>query len=630
MSNPELSPVLIDPPSDPQLSPEEVSFISSIHQKYNRLKVGDLLIFAGDQHFYQYFCLIAMFITGVIEGLYKFIIPYLFYNVSFKCLNDNGVFVPCTEEVACSGSTKFEVTSHIFSLNQNFNLYCEDQIYATYSAFMVVAGGGCFAFLLVFITDIFGRKTCFLFGVAIHIFSISIVYIARSSLILTVAALTLNMATVFLWYSNVTLFLNESLGSITRLISMPSIMVARSFGIISAAALNYFVPNYLYACAINMVILASIAPCYFFMEETLFYQYQKGTLGGVYSSAKKICGINFGGSEKEQRRNYIFKMLFSLKHSSDSIIGQLEDHKGLPLEQSKLESKRMIFLEEQLVSSLSSVSVNYSQEDLNKSEKFRKRISDRNHLIVSNIEFDPEPNGKTEQTEPQLSGYLVDRIKEISTTQDVAANQKKTKKSYSNILQLKYFFRLIGAIFICSTDMTANGLTAYSIQSLGFKSIYIAGISMGVFDIIGGLSSIWGSSVMTSKNVIVCGQLTYFLASSLLMGMYYFKEHLVQNYLSEEYINIVGIIASFALRFGVSFSQGVAYSYTTELFPTHLRALAFGISFTFARIGMGASELFIHWFNRIGFNPNAAILFLAVFAFPISIFMPTTEIKMSN
>jgi MFS family permease len=510
----------------------------------------------------------------------------------------------------------------------NFGLYCENQIYAMYSAFMIVGGGGMLAFLMIFIADWFGRKFCFFFVVFTHITSISFVYVAKSSLLITVIAFTLNMASVFLWYSNVTIFMNESLGGVTRLISMPSVMVARSFGIIAAAVLFYFMPHYIYSSAIGMICMASIGPGYLFLQETLFYQFQKGKLGNLYSSAKKICGMNFAGTEKKQRKNYIYKMLFCLPHNNDEVIDQLENHHGLPIDQSKLKSSRLVFLEEQLMSSMGSISVNYSQEDLNKSHMVDSQIK----KSIMNLPEEEQEEEDDHNKKPKVSDIVIEEIKQISLLKlkNEEGEESKEPKNYFDILKIKNLLRLFGIISISSTIITANGLTAYSIQSVGFSSIYSAGIAMGVFDMIGGLGSIYIVSIMTSKNILIIGQLIFLLSSSILLLSYYYHPILLDNYISESKLITIEIFASISIRFGVSLCQGIAYSYTTELFATHLRAITFGITFTFARLGMAVSEVFIHYFNHFGINPNAAIFFFAILSFPISLFMPTTKIKMSN
>jgi MFS family permease len=628
MSNQSLSPVDNDPLEGDLMHLEEQkneSFIRSITRKYKQLKVGDLLILSGHEHFYQYFALIAMFLIGVIEGTYKFIIPYIFYNVKFECMNSEGIYQSCSSKIACSGTQKFKVTSEIFSMNKNFELYCENHIYEMYSSFIIVAGGGLIAFFLFFIADYFGRKACFYSGLFIHIVTTCIIYVARSSLIITVISLTLNMGAVFLWYSNVTVFLNESLGGITRLISMPLIICSRSFGIMFNVVVFYFLPDYIYGFAVLLVILSAFAPCYLFIHETLFYQYQKSSLGNVYATAKKICNINFEGSEKDQRKSYIYKMLFRFDHSQDPIMEILENKKDLPIDASRISNARLVLLEKQLMSSMSSISINYSQTDQKASELVQTRLKNMMGKSISN-----------EDVEKLLSPELVSKIKKISMTditkneQNMIEGETQKSKNYGDLFKMKYFFKLIGATVICVTILTANGLTAFSIQSIGFSSIYVSGIWIGIFDLIGGLSSVLFASKVSTKFMLIISQMIFFIASLQLLLSFYFEKQIIEDLISKDSLVNIEILSSIICRFAVSFSQGIAYTYCTELFPTHIRAMAFGIIFTFSRLGMATSEVFIFYLNDYGINPNAAIFFFAFFALPISLFMPRTSVKMSN
>ena len=630
MSNPDLSPVKNDLVLDTQNSPEleqQKSFISSISKKYKKLKVGNLMVLVGQEHFYQYFCLIMMILVGIIEGTYKFAIPYLFYNVQFECLNIDGEYEKCPMTLACSSNTKFRVNSDIFSINQSFDLYCEKQSMVMYSIFLIIAGGSIIAFFMFFVADYFGRKICFFFGLMVHIASISIINVARSSMMITVIALTLNMAAVFMWYSNVTVFLNESLGGITRLISMPLIMCSRSFGIMFNALIFYFLPNYIHAMAVLLIILASVSPCYFFFQETLFFQFEKSNLGQVYSTAKRICNVNFNGLEKEKRNSYIYKMLFCMNKPNDLIMKVVEIDEALPLEPSGIQDSRLVFLEKQLKSTTSSKSLDYSQNNSNKSQLLESQV---NPILVINRSISKIEDP---QIPDKLSPDVIEQIKKLSMTQilnDVHNSQEPKEKNYKDLLKSEHFTKMLGAIVISFTILSANGLTAYSIQSVGFKSIFTAGLWMGIFDLIGALVSAFTASKISNKTILIISQLIFLLASSLLLLSFYLRPHIQDLYLTENSLLILEIISSVSLRFSVSLSQGIAFTYCTELFPTHIRAVAFGIVFTFGRIGMASSSVFIHFLNQINMNPNAAIFVFAVFALPISLFMPNTKMKMVN
>ena len=619
MSNPNLSPVLID--NNEELSNENNKYlIDSISEKYKKLKVGDLLIFSGDQHFYQYFILIALFFMGILEGTFKFSIPYLFYNVGFQCKNDSGIFENCPSSIACNGTKEYQITSQIFSINQNFDLYCENHYYAMYSAITIVSGGGLLAFFIFFISEYLGRVKCFICLLFLHITSISIVYVAQSNLMITIIFMTINYGTVFAWYSNVTLYLNECLGGQTRRISMPLIMVARSFGLMFGAVSFYFLPNYLLNHSVLVMILGSIGPCYFLMHESLFFLYAKKTLGDVYSTAKRICNMNFSGTEKIQRKNYIYKMLFINTHNNDSVLEATENNKDLPIEQSKLSDSKFVYLEKQLKSSMNSVTVNYSLKDLD-SQNSKKSNS-------------PKKVKSEDITEKKLSSDLINKIKKLSLSEikknEDTNNKIEQKNHFLELFQLNNFFKLIGATLIISCILSANGLTMFSIQSIGFSSIYQAGIMIGCSDLLGGIISLIAASKFSNKTNVVISQLLFFVCSFILLITHFYKSELIENFLSEKKIILLEIILVFILRIAVGYSQGISFSYSTELFSTNIRTLAFGILVSIGRLSMGFSEFFIFHLEKMKINPNAAIFLFAALSFPISLCMPKTAKKMVN
>ena len=625
MSNKSLSLVLDNPENNQELElieNNESYMFSSIIEKYKKLKVGDLLIFSGDQHFYQYFALIVLFIMGILEATFKYSIPYLFFNVQFECKDENGIFNDCPAKMACSANQEFKIKSEIFSLNANFGLYCENLHYSMYSAIFIVAGGGLLSFFIFLISEYFGRINCYYAILIFHFISIVIVYIAKDNLILSVLFLMFNYATVFAWYSNVTIFLNESLGGVIRLISMPMIMIARSVGIMFGAVSFYFMPDYLLNHAVLVTILLSIGPCYFLMYETLFFQYQKYTLGSVYSTAKKICNMNFSGSDKIKRKNYIYKMLFVNSHLNTSVLKITEETGQLPIQESNLSDSKFIYLEEQLVSSMSSISVNYSQSNLNKSELILSGI-DKNQIIDT-----------SDQKDPKLSEEIIEKIKNISYS-DLIKNDKKeneeiNKNQLLDIFKINHFMKLVGATIIICCILCANGLTMFSIQSIGLSSIYEAGILIGITDLIGGICGVFSASFLSNKTSIIFSQFMFLLGSSILLINHFYQDDIIENYFSADKIILINIIISLILRLFVSYSQGIAFTYFTEIFPTTIRTLAFGIIVSFGRIAMGYSEYFIYYLNKINLNPNAAIFLFAIFSFPISFCMPKPALKMGN
>ena len=626
MSNTNLSPVLIDSNNSLEMEiPQKNNsyVINSIKEKYKKLKVGDLLIFSGDEHFYQYFILISLFLMGILEGTFKFSIPFMFYKVTFQCKNENGIFENCPSLIACNGTKEIQVISKIFSLNQNFNLYCDNLPYAMYSAMIIVSGGGLLAFFIFLISEYLGRIKCFFSLLFLHIFSMFMVYVAQSNLIITVIFLTINYGTIFAWYSNVTIYLNESLGGYTRMISMPVIIMARSIGIIFVSVSFYFLPNYILNHCFLVTILASIGPCYFLMHESMFFQYAKMTLGDIYSTAKRICNMNFSGTEKIQRKNYIYKMLFVNSHDNDSVIEATENKKEFPIEQSKLSDSKFVYLEKQLESSMSSISVNYSLKDY-----------DLKNSKKSTINKKENSKSKNEERQEKLSFELIEEIKKISLLEIKKEEDKiclkETKNNFFLIFRIDNFLKLIGLTIICSCILAANGLTFFSIQSIGFDSIYHGGFVIGVSDLLGSLLSIFAASFFSNKTNIIISQFLFFTGSLILCLTFWFRDDVIEIFILEKHIVIIEIITVFVLRIGVGYSQGIALSYSAEVFSTNVRTIAFAIIISISRLCMGLSEFFIFFFESKNINPNAAIFFFAILSFPISICLPNTSKKMKN
>ena len=614
--------------SSPEINQQskQAGMLARVKAKYRQLEVGSLLVLSGDSGRYQQMALFILCVIGIIESSIKFCMPYVFYQPTFLCPDPDGIMRPCPASVACLMETR-TLAYEVYGINAQFGLICENHYIGVWASMIAVFNGGMFSIILVLLADCLGRKVTFVLVLMTHILGVTLLFVGQSSFIVTMTGLSLHYMACFAWYSVATLFLNESLGGTLRVVALPLIFISRSLGLLFVAFSYYFINHYLMNCLMQAGVMLILAPAYFLFFETPFYVYRSRTLADLYCTAKRIAYFNFSRAEARIRANYIFKMLFDKDNDTQVTADHVEKGLGLPIEESNLFDAHLVTLRAELSSRESATSKSLKAA-LSKITEQKTEFGTLDHEDISisgSVDGQPAHLDPTHRMDP----VLLDQIKKLNyeKVHDEKFLPSQESNSYMDIFKINHFLRLVGIIWIGMTIFAANGLTAFSVQSIGIKSIFISGLFMGVFDLFGSTCGFLFSTVWSRKTIIMFSMSLYCFSSLSLLAFPYLKNWLVGFDLFISYAPMIESVLTFSIRFGVAFCNGLVFTYCTELFPTHLRTLSFGLFGFFGRMIFAFSEVIIDVIIQAGWNPCAALVCLAVVALPIACIMPETGNK---
>lgn len=605
--------------------------LDNVKAKYRQLEVGSLLILSGDSGRYQQMSLFVLCLIGVIESSIKFCLPYVFYQPSFMCPDAEGNLIPCPASEACKMGQRF-LAYEVFGINAQFDLICEKHHLGVLASAITVFNGGMFSIILVLLADWIGRKMSFFVILGVHALGVSMMFFGQSSFMVTICGISLNYISMFAWFSIATLFLNESLGGRLRVISLPLIFVSKSCGLLFLAISYYFVNDYRWHSILQLGIMLAIGPFYWLYSETPFFAYRNLSLADVYSISKKIAYFNFAKKEARIRSNYIFKMLFDIDNDTQVTADHVEKGLGLPIEESIMVDPNLIKLKEELSSKNSRASGEKNDDLLDKSKgALPKSVAKEGDDISISISGEKVPDHLG--PEFRMDPVLLDSIKKLDY-ESVHRDQifpSQESNSYFDIFKGKFFFRLLGIVWLSMTVFTGNGLTAFSVQLIHIKSIFISGLFMGMFDLVGSLLGYYFSTVWSRRAVIGFSMSIFAFSSLSLLTLPFFESQFSEYETFVGYLGFAEAFLTFSIRFGVAFCNGLVFTYCTELFPTHLRTLSFGIFGFFGRSMFAFSEILIDFIVQLGWSPCSALSLFAVVALVAIILLPeTAHKKMGN
>lgn len=85
------------------------------------------------------------------------------------------------------------------------------------------------------------------------------------------------------------------------------------------------------------------------------------------------------------------------------------------------------------------------------------------------------------------------------------------------------------------------------------------------------------------------------------------------------------------IKLFICFQYGTIFNYVSELFPTHIRGMALGISVLIGRVITSLSSYMIFVTDRLHLHPLATAMLTSLLALPFSYLLrETKDQKMSN
>ena len=264
---------------------------------YRNIKVADLLKLVGEDERYQKIILFCLCLFNFSYAFIAFMIPYVFYEPTYLCHDQNKNTRICTQLEACGNIYGFEVQSPIISVTSEYKLYCGRRHLLELSEAFFVITGGFAAFLLGMLSDKIGRKKVFLISYVLSVAGTLTAVLAPS-----LAAIVLG--NIFSWsgmdtfFSMVFIYCNEVIGSDLRSKSIAFLFFSWGLGEIMINVLNIWITHYKWNFFIQLISLAVLGFTYIILQESPYVLYKIKNIRELYTSLKYI-GVCNGRDERE-------------------------------------------------------------------------------------------------------------------------------------------------------------------------------------------------------------------------------------------------------------------------------------------------------------------------------------------
>jgi hypothetical protein len=123
---------------------------------------------------------------------------YIFFEPKLICLGNNKQEFICSQAEACKNKFGFriepgrKITKEIRSINYELNLVCDDSVQIVRAKFFVMLYAGVLTMFVASISDVIGRKICFILGL-VAILAGNIIGLIYNDLFTLTLALCLTM-----------------------------------------------------------------------------------------------------------------------------------------------------------------------------------------------------------------------------------------------------------------------------------------------------------------------------------------------------------------------------------------------------------------------------------------------------
>jgi hypothetical protein len=567
---------------------------------YQKQVVKNLLAIAGDRNKFQILTLLILSIICLVQTFFLNALAYIFYTPVYTCLNPHGEEMLCSKEQACENEYGFKIMSDIQSLNMKFELVCDNEYKAILGPIIIVVVSGILSCLLIFLTDFIGRKMMFNLTAVVQCTGLMVAFFIPNYEIIIIG-LTIAYTGLFSWFANCYVYLNEIMGGPIRVYSVPLLFTVCSIGRIFTHWVAEYLSDYRVFLMSTFVSIFLSAFLYIYFLSSPFFLYRFSTLGKMYSCLKQILFENYTGEKRDQRLKFLKSMLFNyendLKQKNTQIREQnVNDDRNLePIELDNISIKTFKPNPDQL------------------SEEESKDSGELDEIREEKSETDTKFNSE---------------VLNLTLKKSFADSKTRSKvNNYSNLFTLEYGLPFLGIITLSLPLFIGDSLTLYSIQNLGVKSVSMAGIYMGIFELIGNILAIIYSPLVARKNTNIICQILIFLAVSCLIIIDYNHNYITNSFNSSWTFEFSQAIFCLIIRLAISFNLSTIFTYNMELFPTYLRIITLSIMLFFKQMVMGVSGYLISETIIFHFHPVCSLFLFSVITMPLAYTLPNTDHK---
>ncbi|MEM9824740.1 MAG: hypothetical protein AAF985_26875, partial [Bacteroidota bacterium] len=226
----------------------------------------------------------------------------------------------------------------------------------------------------------------------------------------------------------------------------------------------------------------------------------------------------------------------------------------------------------------------------------------------SEVQNQPTPK------QPFNSQIMSLKLSEISTNSKVY----KSINSYTGIFNMDYGLPFLGIIMLSLPLFIGDAMTIYSIESMGVHNVPLAGMLMGLFELIGNLLAIFYSPLVARRNTNIICQILIFVAVSFLIIIDYNHKYFEDAFENDLSFEISQGIFCLIIRMAISFNLSTIFTYNMELFPTHLRIITLATLLFFKRLLYGISGYIILETINFHFHPVCSLFLFSVITVPLA------------
>ena len=258
---------------------------------YRNIKVAELLRLVGEDERYQKLILLCLCLFNFCYPLIAFMIPYVFFEPQYWCLDDQKARRACSQAEACDNPYGFLTTTKIVSVVSEFQLYCSRRGLLEVSEGLFVVSGGFVAFLFGMTSDQIGRRKVFIASYFLTIAGV-LVALAAPSLPIIVLGNVLSWSGMDTFFSMVYIYCNEVIGGSLRSKSNGFLFLSWGLGEIMVNVLNIWITHYKVNFLLQFATIALLGLTYFFLQESPYVLYKLKDVGQLYATLKYIGVTN--------------------------------------------------------------------------------------------------------------------------------------------------------------------------------------------------------------------------------------------------------------------------------------------------------------------------------------------------
>ena len=264
---------------------------------YRNIKVSELLKLVGDDERFQKTMLMLLCLFNFAYAFIAFMIPYVFYEPTFLCIDEVGTRRHCSQAEACANPRGFEVQSAITSLVTEHRLYCGRRGLLEVCEAAFVISGGFVAFVFGVLSDKIGRKKVFIISYFLTITG-TLVAMLVPSLGVIIFANVLSWSGMDTFFSMVYIYCNEIIGSGLRSRANGYLFLSWGMGEIMVNVINIWITDYRFNFLLQFAPIFLLGAAYFYLQESPYLLYKLKRISELYSVLRFI-GIQ-NGRPKEQ------------------------------------------------------------------------------------------------------------------------------------------------------------------------------------------------------------------------------------------------------------------------------------------------------------------------------------------